>query len=273
MILPDALFCLGHVNNIEPEINILRVQGEEFTLYRQAKTIDYARSTLLKTLVFLEQNGLLWVYRNGAEKSEIPDFPIFKDAWPSQLIKYDYAAPFKFVMENLYDLNHVGGTHRKTSLSAEFRIENFRAQGLEAEYDLVSILAKRGNTWQENLLLASTKLFGLGDQPLTQHVKLYFPGILVFDDSKAAKRSLRSFSILTIYPVNDTHTKIVACGVVGTNLLFQQILAFLASGRNTAVFAEDKVILENLCADYPRKIRLSTDTPVDYARELYAKYS
>ena len=272
MILPNSLFCLGHIANLRHGPNWLEAQGEKFTLYRFDDEIDYERSTLPRTLVLIEQHGLLWVYREGLTMPEIPVFPVFTDTWPSSLIQYEYNAPFKVVMENLYDLNHVGGTHRTTSLAQELRVENFQARGLEAEYDLVSTLAERAGNWREWLLLKIVRLIYRGE-PFTQHVKLLFPGILVFDDSNAKRKGLRSFSIISIYPINDTRTRIVACGIIGTNWLIQKILALLSLKRNQAVFAEDKAILETLYLEYPRKIHLKADTPVDYARELYTEHT
>ena len=274
MILPNNMFCLGHVRNLEPGPNRLRVQGVHFTLFRDRDRIDYDRSELPgQGLVLLEQHDLLWIYREDAGLPELPEIPTLEDHPPSQTISYDYAAPFKLVMENLYDLNHVGGTHRKTSLAREIEVRNFESHGLWSEYDLVS-KASEAPEGLVSWLLLRLYIFFVGDKSreIHQRIKLLFPGLLIFDES-AGENKFKSFSLLTIYPIDDTHTRIVACTSLRINPLLQTILNLLSLGRNYEIFAEDKAVLENLTSDYTRKIKLEADTPVDYARALYAEYA
>lgn len=277
MILPNETFCLGHEINLTEGENRLPFQGKTVVLQKQDGHVNLFASRLPEPWAIARVNRVLWLFRVGSTPS-VPKLD-FQDI--SGHVEYEYESEFKYVMENLYDLNHVAGTHARTLFAKESNIKNFETDGKTCRFDFRTVTdLDRVATiplWRKVLGRILRGNDGVPREQ-SQPIAIHFPGFLALEAPLRARRkkqkdTLPARTYVAIYPMSDTRTKIVVFTQSGLPKWLLATLRRLRPNAGTEVFAEDGNILENVTGEYERKIRLDADTPVDYARKLYTRYS
>ena len=271
MILENELFCLGHEVNLQQGENKLRFQGQTLRLFKNEEGhLDWNRSFVPTPWMLTLISGVLWIFKHDTT----PNIPKLDFTEISGRVEYEYEAEFLYVMENLYDLNHVAGTHSRTLFAKAAEIKNFRAKGKTCHFDFKTTTdlekVKTLPLWRKILrrLIVGNKEI---PKEQTDPITLYFPSVLTLESNKETPKKLPDRTYVAIYPMDDRNTKIVVFTQSGLPKWLLATLRKLRPNDGQAVFAEDGNILENIDGTYERKIRLDGDTPVDYARELYAK--
>jgi Vanillate O-demethylase oxygenase C-terminal domain len=277
-ILPSCRFCLGHIANLKEGNNSIEFQGQHLLFYRVDKELDLAMTIIPNDLTLHLENGFLWLEPNANNSQKNYSKPILEKfiSWPTTTITYQYEAPFKVVMENLYDINHIAGTHAETLFAKRVEILNNRTVGDTTTYTLKThqnVQAFKKFPLYQKLLFWLLRRGKREKVIQEQAVSIYFPGVLVIEDPEEYKnKELERLTVVTIYPRNENSTAIVVSGQAKINPLLLKILQLLNRGENK-VLKEDKRIMEHCYLEYNRKIKLTADEIVDSAREKYALYS
>ena len=262
MILEKELFCLGHEANFDAGTNQIRFHNQAFQIYKDAQTgFDLRRSDRPAPWRLVNSQGILWIHHCSVH----PEIPVLDFQKISAHMEIAYAAPFRFVMENLFDLNHVPGTHSKSLTADSSRLHNFQTSGDICSFEFTTYL----DTGNDGLPIKRTR-------PVT----IRFPGffaansqgpVVERDLPQWVKNDLPGRTYISIYPVTDESTAMVIFTQTGLPAWVFDLLRTLRPQVGQDIIQEDRNILTNLSGDYTRKIRLSADRPVDFARTLYAK--
>jgi hypothetical protein len=277
-VLPNCDFCLGHIANLKEGENKLLFQNQEVTLFREHKRLISEKSKFPSWYILLVENGFIWLLSpsdTGQNNSPKTIFAKFV-SWPTTTITYRYEAPFKVVMENLYDINHIAGTHKETLLAKKVEVVDLVQKDNYVSYTLKSFLnteAFKKFPWYQKLLFWLLRRGKKESLIQNQPVEVYFPGVFIIQDSEEYKNEeLERLTVVILYPRTENSTEIVITGQAKINPILLKIVNLLQKGENP-VLKEDKNILENCYQSYDRKIKLKEDALVDYARERYEMYS
>ena len=72
----------------------------------------------VRAFKMVERQNMLWIWMGDqarADESQIVDFPYHDlDAWPTHYGRYEFAANYMFMIDNLMDLTHLGYVHGST---------------------------------------------------------------------------------------------------------------------------------------------------------------
>ena len=276
MILPNETFCLGHEINLREGENALSFQGQTLRLTKENGRVRWP-AQVPSPWALARIQGVLWIFRQGTT----PSIPPLDFREITGHVEYEYESPFRFVMENLYDLNHVAGTHARTLFAKESHVENMTVDGKTCRFDFHTKTdldrVAQIPAWRKALGRVLRGNEGVPTEQ-TQPITIHFPGVLALESpartrKKQKKDALPARTYVAIYPMTSRRTKIVVFTQSGLPKWLLATLRRLRPNAGTEVFAEDRNILEHVSGEYKRKIRLAGDSPVDYARCLYAEYS
>ena len=262
MILEKELFCLGHLANFQTGLNEVVFQGRRLLICKETGLGFNLVESLVPNPWRLQcLQNVLWLHHRETD----PKIPSLDFQEVTAHMEILYPAPFRFVMENLYDLNHVPGTHSKSLAANSSRLKNFRSFENRCTFEFATALTQDDSTEITER---------------TRPVTIYFPGFFAsHSQGPVAERDLPQFmksdlpgrTYISIYPVTDTDTAMVIFTQTGIPAWIFGLVRTLRPNVGQDIVAEDRNILTNLTSDYTRKIRLSADQPVDFARRLYAE--
>ena len=262
MILEKELFCLGHLANFQTGLNEIVFQEQNLLICKETGLgFNLVESVFPDPWRVQCLQNVLWIHHQGTN----PEIPSLDFQEVSAHMEIIYPAPFRFVMENLFDLNHVPGTHSKSLAANSSRLENFRSFENKCTFEFTTALA-------------STDASETVER--TRPVTIYFPGFFAANSTgpvverdlpQFVKNDLPGRTHISIYPVTDKETTMVIFSQTGIPAWVFGLIRTLRPNVGQDIVTEDRNILTNLSDDYTRKIRLSADQPVEFARRLYAE--
>ena len=262
-MLEQELFSLGHVKALRPGPNTLTFQGKPFRLHRTGNTIEWNKSKIDPAYRISEQTGILWAYPAHTQP-KIPVWPQYNPNHLTLTFSTVYKADFKLVLENLYDLNHVAGTYGKINAQPKLKVENVAPDQDVIRFDLT--MEQTFDSVRRPVFTLLNYLSSKSEDTESSHrVEVRFPSVLTFPNGFR----LGEFFFLAIYPVDATYTGLSIFTVLDLPKTYGLLLQPLYRFQNNQITNEDRNILEQAALNYPRKIRLAADKPVDYARTLW----
>lgn len=259
--MKDFYYCIGHIQNFKQGKTELQVNNIPIRIERERDEIKYI-TTDRYDIHTIKKDGLIWVYKG--DKPVIPSIKEMNEKTPNQVFEITYNAPYKIVYENLWDLNHVQGTHENTALATELTITDFKPGDNQASLILRSQVAlpKKSNLLTKVFYFLFGRMFGGGEQ--INKVNLYYPGLISFNNDVGIK----SIIVAGIYPISDEKTKFFLVSTIFAHPIVVAFFNSISNARTKQVLIEDAEILEHAYLRYKRKIVLTEDEPVDFARTL-----
>ena len=221
--------------------------------------------------------GLSWSEKNGAltpspiePKLPIPDYRQIPYLTPSQpqleLQKLNHIYSRSNVVDcniaqaiwNIHDGEHFAGTHRDTMLSKEVKIDRLTQDEHKLSWQLIQY--KRDDS-----AIKFNKMNLLVDKVLVQSFNTYLPSLAVITLDYRGKLIA---GIVTMYPESDKRVSVTLDSY--TDLEFswwQKLIRFpqIANVFRDRLITEDIAIMENLYANFEKKITLKNDTPAQLA--------
>jgi phenylpropionate dioxygenase-like ring-hydroxylating dioxygenase large terminal subunit len=258
----------GDGNHISIEESHGRYNSSEMISQFPQKSIEKNRK--MRYLPFFLNNNWIWL-STIHNSNQIPVTLLHKISSCDHILRdqftFEISYPLLYLLENLCDVDHFAGSHKKTFSTAGAQINSLHASETHLSYDFTTQIIKYGLI--EKILNPTRFLFADFQR---QRFDINVPNFAIFD--AIISQQLSVFATLNWYPKNDTEYVVQAGCFEPKKIpfalsLFRPIITKL---RQTAVM-EDKTLLDSLYHENPNYgIRSKNDEPIYLLREMLTTY-